>query len=78
MNGWLIPGRRNTAIDAREEAIAELETHGQAIIATKGHRGVRERPEPGAQGFAPSQRTLVVQKVRLKHLCTPELKGPVP
>ena len=48
MNGWLIQGRRNTATDAREEARAELETHGQAIIATKGHRGVRERPEPGA------------------------------
>ena len=36
------------ATAAREEARAELDIHGQAIIATKGHRGVRERPETGA------------------------------
>ena len=48
MDGWLIQGKRNAATAAREEARAELDIHGVAIIATKGHRGVRERPEIGA------------------------------
>ena len=55
---WLIQGRRNTATVAREEARVELDIHGQAIIATKGHRGVREGAEPGVRGFTRSQRSL--------------------
>ena len=45
-------GKKNSVLEVslanKSESTAELEKHGQAIIATKGHRGVRERPESDA------------------------------